>query len=247
MKDRIINKLKEIEEKEGVVIIGTVESGSRVWGFASEDSDYDVRFLYVRNEKDYLRLEKVRDVIEWQLDDVYDINGWDVRKALQLLYKSNPTLLEWCSSHIIYKDSEAFTLFKETVFHYFNEKSSFHHYLHMSDNKLKGDIVRLKNYFYVLRTLLAAKWVITKHTQPPIEFNTLKETFLPEELKPIVDELLDKKINSTGKIQIKRIKELDDYIAQERAYLNAQTPENTTQKDWEELNNCFLKLIEITR
>ena len=70
MQNVIEEQLKEIEEKENVKIIYCVESGSRAWGFASPDSDYDVRFIYVRNKEDYLKLNKNRDVIEWRLDDV---------------------------------------------------------------------------------------------------------------------------------------------------------------------------------
>ena len=84
MKDIILRELKKIEEQENIKIIMAIESGSRAWGFASPDSDYDVRFIYVRKEEDYLKLEKTRDVIEWKLDDVLDINGWDIKKALQL-------------------------------------------------------------------------------------------------------------------------------------------------------------------
>lgn len=91
----IIQKnLDEIEKAEHVRIIHCVESGSRAWGFASPDSDYDVRFIYVRPKEYYLKLEKTKDVIEWQLDDTLDINGWDIQKALRLLHKSNPTLFE---------------------------------------------------------------------------------------------------------------------------------------------------------
>lgn len=84
MEEIIKAKLKEIEEKENVKIILAVESGSRAWGFASKDSDYDVRFVYVRRLEDYLKLENTRDVIEWQLDDTLDINGWDVKKHYNL-------------------------------------------------------------------------------------------------------------------------------------------------------------------
>ena len=87
-----MSKLQEMEEKENIRILLAVESGSRAWGFASPDSDYDVRFIYVRKKEDYLRLDERRDVVEGQLDDVFDINGWDVKKALRLLYKSNPTV-----------------------------------------------------------------------------------------------------------------------------------------------------------
>ena len=94
MEKIIQEKLREIEEKEDVRIIMAVESGSRAWGFASPDSDYDVRFVYVRQLKDYLRLEKAKDIIEWQLDDVLDINGWDLKKALMLMHDSNPSIFE---------------------------------------------------------------------------------------------------------------------------------------------------------
>lgn len=93
MRKIIETKLKEIEKKENVRIIYAVESGSRAWGFASPDSDYDVRFIYVRPKDYYLRLDKTKDVIEWQLDETFDINGWDLQKALRLLHGSNPTLL----------------------------------------------------------------------------------------------------------------------------------------------------------
>lgn len=106
MEELIKTNLREIEEKENVKILHCVESGSRAWGFASPDSDYDVRFIYVRPKEFYLRLDKTRDVIEWQLDDTLDINGWDISKALSLLYKSNPTLFEWNSSPIVYKTTQ---------------------------------------------------------------------------------------------------------------------------------------------
>ena len=91
----ISEKLDRIEEKEGVRILHAVESGSRAWGFASPDSDYDVRFVYVRPKEDYLLLNEPRDVIEWQLDEVLDINGWDLKKALRQFARGNATLFEW--------------------------------------------------------------------------------------------------------------------------------------------------------
>ena len=106
MEKLIVQKLKEVELGENVRILHAVESGSMAWGFASPDSDYDVRFIYVREANFYLRLDKTRDVIEWQLDETLDINGWDLQKALRLLYKSNPTLFEWANSPIVYKTTE---------------------------------------------------------------------------------------------------------------------------------------------
>ncbi len=115
MIDVIKEKIQEIEKKENVRVLHCVESGSRAWGFASPDSDYDVRFIYVRPKDYYLRLEKTRDVIEWQLDDTLDINGWDIQKALRLLHKSNPTLFEWNSSPIIYKTTNEWASVSEVI------------------------------------------------------------------------------------------------------------------------------------
>ena len=97
MLERIRRELTKLEQTENIRILHCVESGSRAWGFASPDSDYDVRFIYARPLPCYLRLEKTRDVIEWQLDETLDINGWDLQKALRLLHGSNPTLFEWNS------------------------------------------------------------------------------------------------------------------------------------------------------
>lgn len=90
----ILDTLDQMEKKEHVRVLYAVESGSRAWGVASPDSDYDVRFIYARSKEDYLCLEDVRDVIEWELDDVLDINGWDLKKTLQHFHKSNATLFE---------------------------------------------------------------------------------------------------------------------------------------------------------
>lgn len=93
-------KLKEIEKEYNVTVLWAVESGSRAWGFASPDSDFDVRFIYKRNASDYLKLNPDRDVIELPIDDTWDVSGWDLDKTLKLLQKSNPTLYEWLQSPI---------------------------------------------------------------------------------------------------------------------------------------------------
>lgn len=129
MRDVIIEKLREIEQKEQVTILHAVESGSRAWGFASPDSDYDVRFIYVRPAEYYLKLEKTRDVIEWQLDERLDINGWDLQKALRLLHSSNPTLFEWNNSPIVYKTTEEWAEIRIEINNYFLARSGLYHYL----------------------------------------------------------------------------------------------------------------------
>src|SRR5947208_3039805 len=105
MKERIELQLDEIETRHNATILYAVESGSRAWGFASENSDYDVRFIYIRPIRDYLRIQPIRDVIELPIVDDLDVNGWDITKALNLFRSSNPPLLEWLNSSIIYRET----------------------------------------------------------------------------------------------------------------------------------------------
>ena len=164
MEKIIVQKLHEIEEKEHVKILLAVESGSRAWGFASPDSDYDVRFLYVRTREDYLQLDPLRDVIEQPINDLLDINGWDLQKALRLMYKSNPTLFEWLKSPIIYIETEFADEMRRVMSDYFSVKHSLYHYISMAEGNykkyLRTEMVKAKKYFYVLRPLLAGQWIL---------------------------------------------------------------------------------------
>ena len=146
MRELIISNLKQIEKDYNVRVLLAVESGSRAWGFASPDSDYDVRFIYVRPETEYLRLEAVRDVIELPVNDELDINGWDLQKTLRLLYRSNPTLFEWFSSPIVYVETEFVDQFRKIMTDYFSTKKSLYHYISMAESNyreyLKGEMVK---------------------------------------------------------------------------------------------------------
>lgn len=116
MRERVSQQLKEIERRYGVKVLYACESGSRGWGFASPDSDYDVRFLYVHPLEWYLRVEAPRDVIELPIDDELDVSGWEWRKALGLLKGANPTLIEWLDSPVVYQqDEETITPLTPTV------------------------------------------------------------------------------------------------------------------------------------
>lgn len=249
MKKIIQEKLKEIEKQEDVKIILAVESGSRAWGFESKNSDYDVRFLYVRKPESYLKLEEVRDVIEWQLDDVLDINGWDIQKALRLLYKSNPTLFEWCASPIIYQQTVEVDELKKLLKDYFSEKKSLFHYWHMADSNyreyLKTARVKAKKYFYVLRPILASKWIINYQEAPPIEFTKLVDALMEEELKTIVIELLEEKKQTNELDWINKIDVLNDYIEKELPILRKVAEEALDKKhsQWVTLNEFFLQLV----
>lgn len=249
VKTLIVNKLNEIEQKEKVKILLAVESGSRAWGFASPDSDYDVRFIYVRPEKEYLKLNSARDVIEEPINDMLDINGWDLQKALKLLYKSNPTLFEWCSSPIIYKETEFAGNLRSVMKNYFSVKRSLYHYISMAEGNyrgyLKGEIVRAKKYFYVLRPLLACRWILDKKTPPPVQFSKLVKEELPLELVKEVDKLLELKMHFPEVKEIPRIDVINKYLEQSITEIKSLIPsiEETENPSWDKLNELFYYLI----
>ncbi|HZO87930.1 MAG TPA: nucleotidyltransferase domain-containing protein [Chthonomonadaceae bacterium] len=160
MIERIQATLEAIEVERGVRILYAVESGSRAWGFASVDSDYDVRFLYMRPLKDYLRIDPPRDVIELPITEALDVNGWDVFKALKLFRSSNPPLLEWLFSPIIYREQGALAASLRALARaHASPRRMTYHYLSMARNNYKLYIagrseVNAKKYLYVLRPLL---------------------------------------------------------------------------------------------
>lgn len=177
MTPRILEKIKEVEAAKGVEILLAVESGSRAWGFASPDSDYDIRFIY-RHEKDwYLTPWDKDETIEFMTEDDLDGSGWDLRKTFHLLLKSNAALLSWFYSPIVYKSDEKFVdLFKPLADDCFSPIAVSYHYLSMSKKYLEAcrrDEVKLKSYFYCLRTTLTGKWIIEKGTVPPVLFSDL--------------------------------------------------------------------------
>ena len=249
MRDLIIQKLKEIEQTENIRILHAVESGSRAWGFPSPDSDYDVRFIYVRNPEFYLKLEKTRDVIELPINDMLDINGWDLNKTLRLLHSSNPTLFEWMSSPVIYRQTEFIDQLRPMMDTYFSCKSGLYHYLSMAERNykefLQGDSVKVKKYFYVLRPILACKWILRTHTKPPMLFSQLADAELEDSLKPVVDQLLDLKMNTPEIKEIPRVAEINDYLDRTIENLKAEIAVFPAehQPDWAPLNQLFLQTL----
>ncbi|WP_345989882.1 nucleotidyltransferase domain-containing protein [Chryseobacterium sp. Chry.R1] len=177
MENRILEKLKEVEEKHGIEILLAVESGSRAWGFASPDSDYDIRFIYRHEKEWYLSPWDKDETIEFMTEDDLDGSGWDLRKTFHLLLKSNAALLSWFYSPVVYKKNEEFTdLFKPLADTCFSPIAVSYHYLSMSKKYLEAcrhDEVKLKSYFYCLRTALTGKWILDKGTVPPVLFSDL--------------------------------------------------------------------------
>lgn len=187
-KSHILSRLCEIETMENVRIVYACESGSRAWGFPSADSDYDVRFLYLHPVEWYLSIDIKRDVIERPIQDGLDVSGWDMKKALPLFRKSNPPLLEWLGSPIVYLEQYgAAEGMRGLLPDYYSPAACLYHYLHMARGNyreyLKGDVVWIKKYFYVLRPVLAMNWIERGWGVVPTDFNILVDK-LP--LKPSV-------------------------------------------------------------
>ena len=245
----INEKLDEIEAKEKVKILHAVESGSRAWGFASPDSDYDVRFVYVRERDDYLCLNEPRDVIEWQLDEVLDINGWDLKKALKQFAKGNATLFEWSGSPIVYRTTPEWGIITEVSKKYFSEKSAVYHYYGTANSTyhdyLTGEKVRYKKYFYALRPLLAAMYIEENHVAPPVLFDDLLKLDIPEKLRLAIDELLEIKKRTTEKEENPQLPVIQEFIETEvsRQKEIANNLADDHNKDWSALDELFRKII----
>lgn len=225
VEEEVRRRLDAIEREHQVRVIFCCESGSRAWGFASTDSDYDVRFIYVRPYEWYLSvdLEERRDVVETPIDGVWDVNGWDLRKALRLLRKSNPPLLEWLQSPIVYReDTSVPSRLRALLPEYFSPPACMYHYLHMAQGNfrefLKGEIVWVKKYFYVLRPLLACRWIERGLGVVPIEFQSLVDKTVDEaDVSEAIAELLARKRAGAELDRGPQVPALSSFVAQEIA------------------------------
>jgi len=179
MKERIEKYLNDLEKEKGIEILFACETGSRAWGFPSPDSDYDVRIIYKHNRDWYLSLTEEKDTIEvfYDNNDI-DISGWDLRKSLRLIWKSNAAMIERIQSPIIYKKNSEFiegiNLIAQRTY---SRISTIHHYLSMAKKKLsdveESPVYKLKNFFYALRASVACLWILEKEKMPPIEFGIM--------------------------------------------------------------------------
>lgn len=226
----IMHRLQQTEQQEDVRILMAIESGSRAWGFASPNSDYDVRFIYVRPKDWYVAVdfEEKRDVIEYPIVDEIDLSGWDVRKALRLFWKSNPSFVEWLRSPISYIDQGCFkTKACERLPHVYSIEKGIHHYLSMVKNNyrtyLKTDYVPLKKYFYVLRPLLAIRWLTRYQSVAPIEFHRLLSVLDDVPVLAAIEDLLAQKKVSTEKTLIPAVAVIQHFIEGELSHLEKAT------------------------
>ena len=218
MKQEIIQELKNLEQERDFKVLYAIESGSHAWGFASKNSDWDVRFIYIHPKDWYLEIDKNKDNYSKILENDIDLSGWDLQKTLRLLRKSNPPLLEWLNSSIVYTENDSFLKnMKELATHYFNPKSCMHHYLNMAKNTKRDyfqtENVFLKKYFYLLRPIFATEYIMKYQKIAPIEFDKLLGTRqIPDDVFSEIQIILEKKRNSVEKDLIPSNKILNSYI-----------------------------------
>ena len=153
MKKNIRKLLKRLEKENKIKILFAIENGSRAWGMASKDSDYDVRFVYYRKIKDYLKLDKEDDVINIAYDkdlnpcevqgSLIDMSVFDIYKYLKLLLASNPTALEWLNSPIKYLGSNNLSI-RKYMRKNFSQERLYKHYFSVFQNNYKEFVVKKK-------------------------------------------------------------------------------------------------------
>lgn len=244
MEKEIKNQLKTLEEERQIKILLAVESGSRAWGFPSPDSDYDVRIIYCKTKDWYFSINERKDSIEYFHGALLDINGWDIRKTLRLLNKSNATPFEWAQSPIVYQEEQGF---KEQLLalakNYFQPYHSLNHYKGILQNSYKFDPqvkqIKLKKLFYVIRPLLAAKWIVQYQSIPPMAMDGLLPMVIKDSIKAKILQLITHKSTANESYQYILEEDIMTYIDQEIAILQEATLEKKKMLDLEPLNEFF--------
>ena len=238
---KLIGEIKKIEKEEKVKVLFLIESGSRAWGWESEDSDYDIRGVYVQ---DYLVVEEVKKQIDGSFDNL-DITLWDFRKFLQLMIKSNPSVWEWLSSDIIYIENPLRKKLRKIFERDFNKTKLKKHYVSMAMqnfhkyiNKI-GDTANLKKYIYVLRSVACVLW-IEKYKSPPPKNYKKVIGLLPKNIKKFFEKIILEKRKSEG-LSGKRNKEAENYII---SFFDKDFENDKDKFNVNELNKLFKDILK---
>ena len=251
MRDEIKKELLRLELQHDIKILYAVESGSRAWGFASTDSDWDVRYIYIHQLDWYLKIDEKKDNQEEILPNDIDLAGWELKKALRLFRKSNPPLLEWLRSPIVYQQQFSIAdKLRNLTEEFFNPKSCLHHYLHMAEGNyreyLQKDNVRVKKYFYVLRPILACDSIKQTNTMAPMEFQKLVDSQVTDQFVKIeIQNLLTRKMSGEELNEEPKNQILNDFLEQKIIFYNDYTKllGQSIQPDTARLDELFKQTI----
>ena len=254
MKEKILDVLNTLAEKHDVEIIYACEAGSRLWGFPSVNSDYDVRFFYVHPLEWYMKINEDRDTIEFTSEDeMLDFSGWDLRKALRLFKKCNPLMLEWLQSTEIYIEHTSITQnIRDLIPEYYAPIACFYHYLSLAKGNYKDYLCKdgevwTKKYLYVLRAILATNWVEKKTGPVPVQFIRLVNEFIPEgSLKEDVKSLVERKCRGEELGRGERIESIHNLIVGELSRLGEKKFEGgRVHVSDDKLDKLFLNGVKV--
>lgn len=247
MKTTIQQKLTDIEQSHKIEILYSCESGSRAWGFPSPDSDYDIRFIYMRKLDDYLTIYPQKNHLSFPINDELDIHGWDILKVLQLIVKSNTTPFEWLQSPVIYRIDKAISdeLWKLCQ-NCFCSRSNIHHYLGIAKGAMatmQEEEIKIKKLFYVLRSLLAALWCAEHDTIAPMNIFSLMD-LLSNHLRKKVLSLIDLKLTANESCLIETDQDIKIWIEHTFSYcMEASQQMERKVFDVRDANELFRKTI----
>ncbi len=251
MNKKISHYLTEIEKNKDIEILLACETGSRAWGFPSPDSDFDIRIIYKHKKDWYLSLNEQKDSLDLMFENnKIDITGWDLRKSLKLLHKSNASMLERIQSPIIYKKNDGFLEeIKIVAQNQYSKIATMHHYLSMAkkfiEEMKESEEYKLKKFFYTLRSATVCKWILEKDEMPPIEFiKMLNKLDINSKLTKRINELIDLKATKNETYYHKGESELLNFIV--TCIKNAE--ENrlklpSSKGNIDELNHFFIKTL----
>ncbi|MGJ1447394.1 nucleotidyltransferase domain-containing protein [Sphingobacterium spiritivorum] len=247
MRERILKKLNEISVAENIKILFACESGSRGWGFPSIDSDYDVRFIFVRKSDVYSTIFPTVMDLQFPIHEELDMYGWDLKKVLTLLYNSNATPFEWIQSPVVYCQELTFKkVFLQLIEDYFDVRRQTHHYLGTVRSKiniLEYKKVKLKSLFYVLRSLLAAEWSLNNNSYPPMTFEELM-VLIPKDMCNEAKDLVTLKSTVNEQFEYALTSSFRQYITDKFRSLEAKAKlTESKQFDKDQLEKFFKSIL----
>jgi predicted nucleotidyltransferase len=252
MRDKVISALRQLELEHQCRFLFAAEAGSRAWGFASPDSDYDIRAIYVKPLDWYLSInEQPQDTIAAMLPGEMDISAWELRKTLRLFQGCNLALNEWLTSPILYfAEPEFHEAMRSFLPQCFNPIKAVHHYLAMAQKSLDtmavDGAIPIKKLFYALRGVLAAAWCCHCQTMPPVEFTKLlRPEWVPSDIDGVIRELLAQKQQAREGEGLVMPAELRAFLDETRTVCQTQAPSLVPMRlHGDKLDDLFLEWVK---
>lgn len=256
IRGRIIDYLYKFQTEERAHVLFAIESGSRAWGFESKDSDYDVRFVYVRDISEYLSVvhEPARKLVRniEHENGLIDLVGWDIRKYLNLMLTSNMQCYEWPQSPIRYLWNQRWLgEIDEALKNYFVPTNQYKHHINLAGGHFKRyihgrEMVRLKKYFYVLRSCLASMYLDNLAVLPPLNFEELLDESeeVPANVREEIRHMLSLKRSGFESTEVPAIECVNNFLWERCVENYAPLTSEDVFHDPGKANKLFKRIVE---